>query len=365
MNENYYAVIMAGGGGTRLWPLSRRARPKQALKLLGDRSMFQLAVDRLAPLFPPERILVVTVAEQAGELMRQSPSIPRDNFVLEPMPKGTASVIGLAATVLRRRGPGTRMACLTADHYIGNEARFREALAAAGEVANQGYLVTLGITPSYPSTGYGYIERGEGLGAFRDFEAYRVVKFKEKPSLELAEQFTRDGRHSWNSGMFIWTVDRVLQEFERQMPSLYSTLQDIDRAIGTRDETEVVERKWAGLRSETIDYGIMEGARDVAVIPADGLEWSDVGSWETLLSLLDGDESGNVVIAGTHVHIDSTGTLIHSEHEHRRLVATIGVSDLVIVDTEDILLVCPKDRSQDVRALVEKLKRRPGGDEYL
>lgn len=357
--DHDYAVIMAGGGGTRLWPLSRKDRPKQSLKLLGDRTMFQLSVERLAPLFSPERILVVTSAAYARDLRQQCPALPEANFILEPAPKGTAPAIALSALAVRRRDPEGRMACLTADHYIGDEARFRDVLAAAAHVAGQGFLVTLGIKPTYPSTGYGYIQRGAALQTIGGWEVFRAARFKEKPKLPEAEAFLADGLHSWNSGMFIWRVDRILAEFARQMPDFYRRLLEIEAA------PDALPQVWENAPTTTIDYGIMEGADEVAVIPADGLHWSDIGSWESLLEVLAPDEAGNVVVGGEHLGLGTRRSLIHSSPDARRLIATIGVSNLVIVDTGDVLLVCPRERSQEVRAVVEALKKRADGQNYL
>jgi mannose-1-phosphate guanylyltransferase len=345
---------MAGGSGTRLWPLSRQGRPKQVLKLIGNQTMFQIAVERLAPLVPPERILVLASDDLADELMRQAPSLPSGSFITEPEGRGTAPVIGLGALHVRRLDPQAVMVCLTADHYISNPARFREVLAAAAQVAQRGHLVTLGISPSFPATGYGYIERGESLGSFGGFEVYRAAKFKEKPSAEAAADFLAGGRHSWNSGMFIWRADRILGEFERLLPETHAQLMEIGEALDGPDAGNVLARVWPTVAKETIDFGIMERARDVAVIPAAGLGWSDVGSWASLLDVLRPDEAGNVVLNGNHLSIDTTGSLIHSN----RLVATIGVTDLIIVDTDDALLVCSRDRAQEVRAVVEELQRR-------
>jgi mannose-1-phosphate guanylyltransferase len=357
--KHYHAVIMAGGGGTRLWPLSRKDRPKQALRLVGKRTMFQIAVERLAPLFPPGRIWVVTNAAYAADLQQQCPALPQDNFVLEPEPRGTAPAIGLAALSVRRRDPEGIMACLTADHYIRHEARFRELLAAAAQTARQGYLVTLGIAPTFPSTGFGYIQRGEPIGEFEGFQVYRARRFKEKPELSEAEAMLADGQHSWNSGMFVWRVDRILAEFSRQMPGFHQQLLEMDA------DPASLSRVWQGVPTTTIDYGIMEGADEVAVIPAQGLGWSDVGSWESLLDVLEPDEAGNIVVGAEHLSLATNGVLIHSDNPQRRLIATIGVSGLVIVDTEDVLLVCPRERSQEVRELVEQLKRRTDGQQYL
>lgn len=354
MEEHYYAVIMAGGGGTRLWPLSREAHPKQMLRLLSDRSLFQTSVQRLEGIFPPERILVVTVKDQAADLKRQVPDIPEENFLLEPLPRGTAPVVGLAAVALQRRDPQAVMAILTADHYIGNEDRFRRLLTAAYDVAQDDFLVTLGIEPTFPATGYGYIQRGELLGTYRDLDVYRVDRFREKPDQEQAEKMLAAGDHSWNSGMFVWRVKPILEEFSRQMPQLDQTLAEIGQAWDTAEGQQVLENLWPDIEKETIDYGIMEAAQQVAVIPAEGLNWSDVGSWDSLFEVLPGDEAGNIVMGGQHIGLDTRDSLVYVDRE-RRLIVTIGVEDLVVVDTDDVLLVCRKDQAQNVRQIVDRL----------
>ena len=356
MSDHYYAVIMAGGGGTRLWPLSRRQTPKQLLNLFDDRSLFQTSVDRLRGVFPPERILVVTVKDQAPALQRQCPEIPVRNFLIEPMPRGTASVVGLAAAVLRSRDPEAVMAILTADHFIGNEDRFRELLRAAHAVALDGYLVTLGIEPTFPATGVGYVQRGEKIGQYNGVDVYHVIGFKEKPGESQAVSMLQSGDHAWNSGMFFWQVERILVEFEVQMPDLASRLEEIGQTWGTSAGDDVLNRLWPGFRSETIDYGIMECAHNVAMLPASGLSWSDVGSWDSLFDLLDGDADGNIIMAGNHIGLETENTLIHGD-QPRRLIVTIGVNDLVVVDTEDVLLVCDREQAQHIRQVVNMLKQ--------
>ncbi len=362
MLANYYAVIMAGGGGTRLWPLSRKARPKQMLRLLEERSLFQTSVQRLDGVFPPDRIYVVTVEEQAAELQQQCPQIPVENYLLEPMPRGTASVIGLAAIALQKRDPEAVMAVLTSDHYIGNEPGFRDLLQTAYDVAQDGYLVTLGISPTFAATGYGYIQRGEALGKYRDYEVYQALRFKEKPAEVQAQSMLATGDHSWNSGMFVWKVGRILGEFSRHMPELARGLADISNAWNSDATAPVIHQVWPGLKNETIDYGIMENAQQVAVIPATGLRWSDVGSWDSLFEVISGDEAGNIVMGGTHIGLDTSQSLVYVNQEHR-LIVTIGVEDLIVVDTGDVLLVCRKDQAQRVRQVVNYLVET--GQEYL
>ncbi len=355
MIEHYYAVIMAGGGGTRLWPLSKTGRPKQMLKLVKDRSLFQIAVDRLDGLLPPERILVVTVEDQASGLHEQCPQIPPENFLLEPMPRGTASVVAYAAAVLNIKDPESVMAVLTADHIIGNLNLFQQVLTAADRVAKEDYLVTLGISPTYPSTGYGYIQQGEGIGAYQGLNAYRALKFTEKPALAEAEQMLASEDYAWNSGMFIWRTETILKEVRRQMPELYSQIATIKEAWGTERQEKAIREVWPQIRPQTIDFGIMENAEKVAVIPARDLDWNDVGSWDALFELLPVDGQGNINQGAEHIKIDTSGTLVYAEGDPR-LVVTIGVQDLVIVDTGEVLMICSRDQAQDVRRAVEKLK---------
>ena len=351
-----YAVIMAGGGGTRLWPISRKETPKQLLPLLGKETLFQSTVARLEKLFPPERILVVTVAEQAREMQKQVPSIPVENYLIEPAPRGTASVVGLAAAVLQKRDPQAVMAIQTSDHYIRNRDLFHYLIRAAIDVAQKNYLVTLGITPTYPSTGYGYIQQGESLNGDYKYPVYLVERFVEKPDEETAQRLLRSGNHSWNSGMFVWRVDAILAEIERQMPELYEVVNTIAAAWGAAQQQEVIRAHWFDLRSQTIDYGVMEKAERVAVLPAGGLGWSDVGSWDSLFEVLLPDMNGNVATNGQHLALDTHSTLVYTKDDER-LVVTIGLDDIVIVDAGDVLMVCKVDQSQKVKNVVEHLKK--------
>ncbi len=351
--SDFYAVIMAGGSGTRLWPLSRQNQPKQAIELIGNRTMFQRAVDRLDTLLPPERILVVTASEHVDALAAQSPAIPRENFVVEPMGRGTAGAIGLAARHLQRRDPHAVMAVLTADHYIEKVDKFRQALAAAAKMAREGHIVTLGIQPGFAATGYGYIRRGRLVQQADGFDVYTVEAFVEKPNAERAAEFLESGLYSWNSGMFVWQIDRIMAEFARQMPELYAQLEVIGAALGTPRQAKVVAEVWPQVRKETIDYGIMEGAPDVVVIPVD-IGWADVGDWSAVYQLLKPDEAGNVVVGAEHVGVGTEATFIRGG---RRLIATIGLKDVIIVDTDDALLICACDRAQDVKQVVERLQK--------
>ena len=347
----YWAVIMAGGSGTRLWPLSRRNYPKQALKLTGEKTMFQYAVERITSIFPLERIIVVTRVEHGPILMGQVPELPVKNFILEPEGRGTAPAIGLAAIHLRNRDPNAVMAILTADHFISKPKHFCKVLSAAERVAADGSLVTLGIRPSSASTGFGYIHQGSALGEQNGFSFYAVQRFIEKPDPTTAEEMVSSGKYSWNSGMFIWLVDRILEELACQMPKFFAQLQDVRCALDTPDYTAELEKVWPNVTKQTIDYGVMEGARQVVVIPVE-IGWTDIGSWGAVLDLLPLDEHGNAFI-GSSLNIESKNTLVFGTN---RLVATMGVENLIIIDTEDALMVCARDREQDVKAIVEKLK---------
>jgi mannose-1-phosphate guanylyltransferase len=245
---------------------------------------------------------------------------------------------------------------------MGNESFFHELLVAAHHAANADFLVTLGIEPTFPATGFGYIQQGQEIGVYGGLKAYQVVRFKEKPEEEQARAMLAAGDHSWNSGMFVWKVKHILEEFKRQMPELAAGLRTIQAAWGTPAQQAAIERVWPGLKSETIDYGIMEKANNVVVIPAAGLQWSDVGTWNSLFEVIQGDERGNIIMGGQHVGLDTSQTLVYMEKEHR-LIVTIGVDDLVLVDTGDVLLVCRKDQAQKVRQVVEQLKLT--GQDYL
>jgi mannose-1-phosphate guanylyltransferase len=314
--------------------------------------MFQLALDRLAPLFPPERLSIITRAEQVDLLRQQAPQLPEGCFIIEPEGRGTAPAIGLAAIHLSCKDPDAIMTVLTADHLIADAVGFRRVLTAAEHLALNGYLVTLGIKPTSPSIAYGYIQQGMSLGVVDGFSAFHVASFIEKPDLETAVAMLKCGEYSWNSGMFIWRVGRILDEFERQMPEFFEHLLAVQAALGTLHYQETLHRVWPQVSKQTIDYGILEGAQQVAVIPID-IGWKDIGNWDSLLSLLPADVDGNILI-GPSIGIDTHNTLAFGGN---RLIATIGVHDMIIVDAGDAILVCPRGREQDVRELVVQLKQ--------
>jgi len=345
-----YAVIMAGGGGTRLWPLSRRARPKQVLSLMDDRTMFQMAVDRLAPLIPPERVLVVAGRHLADALRELAPEVPAERFIVEPFGQNNGPSVALALAHLQREDPSAVVAVLAADHYIADTARFRAVLAAAAQVAEDDAIVMLGVTPAYPATGYGYIKQDYQLAAVDDFPVFRVARFAEKPDFATAVHFLAEGSYTWNSGMFIAAAERLRAEYARQQPALFALMQQIEAAIGAPEYAATLDAVWPQMPRLSIDYAIMEGADRMAVIPVD-MGWSDIGSWASLHGVLDADGAGNIV-RGDALLVDTSGSLVISG----RRVVTIGVEDLIVVDTPDALLICRRDRAEDVRQVVDVLK---------
>jgi len=352
MNEHFYAVIMAGGGGTRLWPLSRKNSPKQLLKLVGGKSLFQLAVERLQGLVDHEKIYVVTVAEQVEMLREQVPAIPQKNFLIEPMPKGTAAVVGFAATYLQKIDPEAIMAVLTADHVMDNVPYFQELMKAACRLAEAKTLVTIGIIPEFASTGYGYIEAGNRIGGE---DAYLVKQFVEKPDAPTAEKYIQSGNYYWNSGMFIWSVAVILQEIERQMPDLFAQLSQLQESIHADGSVGDIDKLWNVIRAETIDYGIMEGAQNVTLIPAKDLGWKDLGAWDAIFTILQANENGNIELAGKILNVNSHNNYIQATNPDKA-VAVIGIDDLIIVDHENTLLICRKGESQHVKEIVNMLK---------
>jgi len=353
MPRPLFAVILAGGVGTRLWPRSRRRCPKQLLDIVNRRTMLQNTVDRVLPLIPAERIFVVTGAEYAAQAHEQLPNLPEGNILVEPSGRGTAPCIGLAAMALAKIEPEGIMISLHADHVIANPDRFRELLQIAAQTASSGRLVTLGIEPTYPETGYGYIERGRYIHRVSGVPVYKVAGFIEKPPAAQAAEYVLGGRHFWNSGLFVWRVDIILQAIQQWLPELYEQIMLIGQAWGTPEQDQVLAKVWDGIHNVSIDVGIMEKAADIAVVPAD-IGWSDVGSWASLADIMEANGEGNVVLGDTeHLSIETRGSLVYAPG---RVVATIAVEDLVVVDTDDVLLICPKSRAQDVRKVIDKLQ---------
>ena len=354
------AVIMAGGAGTRFWPRSREAEPKQFLPLVGEKSLLADTVERIAPLVPPERVLIVTGNEFVDRVRREMPGIPASNVLGEPLGRNTAPCVALAAARASRKWGGDEvMAVLPADHHIGDRDRFLSVLSAGEEFCRrEKALLTIGVEPTGPETGYGYLEIGEALGRAGEREAFRVARFVEKPNRAKAEEYLGAGRFLWNSGMFLWRVDVIIDALKEHMPGASKAF-PLFREAAEEDLYAVLEWEYPRLPSISIDYAVMEKASNVAVIPAD-FPWSDVGSWNALGGLLRRDDAGNETV-GEHLGIDTRRCVIVSGD---RLVATIGVEDLIVVETDDAILVCPRDRAQEVRSVVERL-RESGREDLL
>lgn len=346
-----YALIMAGGSGTRLWPRSRSETPKQFLPLLGERTMLQQTVDRIAPIIDPEHVLIVTGQRYVDLVAEQLPDVPRANIIGEPSGKGSAPAIGLGALQIGRdHGEGV-MVVLSSDHEIGKPDQFRDALQAAEHVARDGYLVTLGVQPTAPHTGYGYIQRSTSLGTFNDFQAYDVARFVEKPDRATAEAYLATGLYSWNAGIFVWRADKIMDAFKQYMPGLR---QQLDALADTQavPGDDAFNHVWDQIAPTTIDYGVMERAERVAVLPID-IGWSDVGDWDTLAALANPAGQGSNT---EHVGLDTQDTLVYSA-DHK-VIATVGLDNFLVIDTGDALLVAPRDRAQDVKKIVDELRRR-------
>ncbi len=355
MSDQLFAVIMAGGGGTRLWPVSRQQTPKQLIQLFGEKSLFQIAVDRLEGFIPSEKIFVVTTAEQVARLRSQEAKIPARNFLIEPQPRGTAAVVAMAAAAIRKVDPTGVIAVLTADHLIENIPGFQQHLSAACDVAKLGLIATLGIKPSFPSTGYGYIESGDEIGEYYGVKGFHVRRFIEKPRVTLARELLKSDNFSWNSGMFICRVDTILAEYQKYMPDLFATITGLIPQLGEDHLESGFQKIWNSIQPQTIDYGIMEKTDLAAVLPADNLGWFDVGSWDSFFDIVEADENGNIVIQARHIGIDTMNTLVVSTKPDH-LIVTLGMSDVIIVQTNDAVLICPRGESQRVKELVNYLK---------
>jgi mannose-1-phosphate guanylyltransferase/mannose-6-phosphate isomerase len=341
--NDLYVVVLAGGSGTRFWPLSRAGNPKQFLALTSGRSLLQETLGRIKTKAQGDRIYIVSNKRFKGIIARQTKGlgIPSGNILLEPSGKNTAPAIAWAASLIYKRDPNAVMAVLPSDHLIANPAAYLKVLGRAVDLANDDYLVTLGIVPTRPETGYGYI-KGRKMGS-----VYQVERFVEKPDLAKARDYLKTKQYYWNSGMFIWKAGVVLDEFKKFLP-------DIHKAFAGGPSQKSVEKFWSKLQGISIDYGIMEKAKRVAVVPAADIGWSDVGSWEALWEVSAKTKDGNAFKGD--VFADNTrNSLVLAD---QRLIALVGVEDIVVVDTPDAVLVCRKSQSQAVKNIVEALKRQ-------
>jgi len=351
------AVIMAGGGGTRFWPMSRLARPKQLISLTSDKVMINETIDHYKDVVTREDTFIVTNSEQTS-LMSELlyPDVDRSHILSEPIGRNTAPCILYAALVLKKLYGDALMAVLPADHHISDLKEYKRILRLAYETAETtDQMVTIGLWPGCPATGYGYIRFSEKPVGGNGSEIYRLQRFVEKPELPRAQEYVKSGRYLWNSGMFIWKASVIIAAFEEHMPELYEKMNSIYESLRTPGEQAAIDALYPQLESISIDYGIMEKASDVNVIPAE-FGWNDVGSWDALSEVFPTDDDGNVIRAN-NLSIDTENCIISSSSPDR-LIATIGVNDLIIVDTGDALMICHRDRAQDVKKMVEELKKQ-------
>lgn len=355
MHSHRYAVVMAGGAGTRFWPASRRLRPKQLLAL-GPRkneALIQGTVRRLSSLCPPDRIFIATGQHLLDATAAALPQVPASNFLAEPAPRNTAPCIAWATATIRRRDPEAVIAVLSADHLAEDETLFHQAIDHALRVAESGTITTIGLVPNRPETGYGYLE----LGAARSDGAHEVARFVEKPDRVRADIMVRSGRFLWNSGFFFFRAADMMEAVERHLPGLAEGIKRIDEGAREGREQQAVREIFPSLQSISIDYGVMEKLSPLAVVPGD-FGWTDVGSWQTVWELAAHDEAGNSA-PDTAVLVDSRGNYVADlRTESGKTIALVGVEDLVVVETDDALLVMPRSRSQDVRQVVAALESK-------
>lgn len=364
MNEHLYAVILAGGSGTRFWPLSRHLYPKQLLRIMGDETLIQQTMRRMLGCVAPARVFLSTNAAQADSIRFQLgdwKDALRDNFLIEPEGRNTAPAIAVAAASLIRRDPDAIMLVVPADHVVKEQPRFQAAVALASTMAEDGYLVTFGVKPTRPETGYGYIQpnRRAVLTTKGKLQGYRVARFVEKPDAATAARYLRSGNYYWNSGMFIWRASAILEEVTAHQPALARAIRKMAPLLEDSTRSDELASAYRGLTSISIDNGVMERSSKAAMIPVD-FTWSDVGNWSSLEEVAPRTSSKNIV-SGRVVDLDSRDSILYAD---QRLVATIGLSGMVVVDTADATLICPKSRAQDVKKVVELLKKQ-GAPEHL
>lgn len=349
-----FAVIMAGGSGTRFWPESRVSRPKQLLPLAGERTMIQSTVDRLKGLIPADRIYVITNRQLVSSIREQLPELAPESIIGEPCKRDTAPCVGLAAELVCHRDPTGAMVVLPSDHVITPEATFRAALTQAASLIDEqpDRFVTFGIRPTYPAESFGYIERGESIAQASD--AYRVVRFREKPNKQTATEYLNTKRFYWNAGIFVWRAAAIRDALQRYEPEMAEQLGQIGQSIGTAKFAETLEKHFQAIRGKSVDYAIMEHYPNVVVLEAP-FAWDDLGSWQSIARLRGADEQGNTIL-GKHVGVNTQGTIVKTDDQH--LIVTLGLRDCLIVRTPDATLVANKHDEESIRKVVEILQEK-------
>lgn len=364
LNRHLFAVILAGGGGTRLWPRSTNAKPKQFLRLISDKTMLQETLSRITPLVPPERVLVITNSKYRAMVEADLPSIPHKNIFAEPEKKDTAMAMGMGAIMASKLDPEAVIINLAADHVVKNENEFRRTMLAAAEAALTGdFLVTVGINPTFPHTGLGYIKIGEKINQPNGLPVYKVTGFTEKPDIDKAKEFLETKKYFWNANNYVWTAKSALEAFKNHLPKTYSELLKLKEALGGKGINQAAEEAYKKVEAISIDYGVSEKAGNLLLVPGD-FGWSDIGDWEVVYDLSTKDKMGNVVDQSRGVPpilIDVKGCFVCGG---KKLLAAVGVEDMIMVETKKAVLIVPKNKAQSVKHIVEWLKEK-GMTEYL
>lgn len=355
-------VIRAGGVGSRLWPVSRQAAPKQFHSLVSDRTMLEDAIDRVLPIVALENLYISTNSDSEAIVRQRHHEIPDENIIVEPARKDTAAAIGLESIILRKSDPNAVVASLGSDHSVRKPGELVNVLKAAEALVEKHpeYIVPIGIHPTKPDSGYGYIQLGDVLDTEGKHQLWHVERFTEKPDVETAKRFLSEGNYLWNANMFVWKVSTILSLYEKHLPEMYAQLMTIEAALGTADEAKVIAQVYPQLEKVAVDYAIIEKAENIAALSAD-IGWNDIGDWARLKDELADTEADNVVIGADHISEDTKNVLIYSASKGKT-IATIGVDNLVIIETDDALLICDKYRSPDVKKIVEQLEQKKRDD---
>lgn len=359
LKKHLYVVVLCGGGGTRLWPLSRQKTPKQFIELIGKETLYEKTFKRIKNLVPPERIIVITNKKYYDQVRKYSPDVPKKNIIAEPEKKNTALAMGVASAYIHRRDKRAVVINLASDQLINNDELFRRTMVAAAEIAiKKKYIITVGITPTSPHTGLGYIHSGDHVALIHGMQALKVQGFTEKPNQMLAAKYLATGKYYWNANLYTWTTEVMLQEFKKHSPAIYSHINKIMQAIGTDKELEVLRHQYATSPEEQIDTAISEKTDKLLVIPGD-FGWVDIGSWNVVHDEAIKDEYFNAFIprkkSSRWIPINTEQTLVNSD---KKAVVTIGVDNLMIIETEDVLLVARKDKAQEVKKAIKELKKQ-------